>query len=242
MQRTDSFEKTLMWERLKAGERNDTGWGGWMVSPTQWAWVWARFRSWWWTGKPSVLQAVGWSWTEQMNWTELRPIIWLLFPHLTHSRTLPWGAHAHLSRGGSQSEGFWEKQDSSRSGVIPWLLTHKESFCACVVSLLSQKREEADPLIVHSNKVFPSLSLPQLLTLTIAMIITLRYIQETNAYYTLFLLLLPFWRANRRLIVNALTGAHLSIVSENANSFKYPAWSPLLCTPWNVNRRPVVNV
>ena len=35
--------------------------------------------------------------------------------------------------------------------------------------------------------------------------------------FTLFLLLLPFWRANRRLIVNALTGAHLSLISGNAN-------------------------
>ena len=35
--------------------------------------------------------------------------------------------------------------------------------------------------------------------------------------FILFLLLLPFWRANRRLIVNALTGAHLSLVSGNAN-------------------------
>ena len=34
---------------------------------------------------------------------------------------------------------------------------------------------------------------------------------------TLFLLLLPFWRANRRLIVNALTGAHLSLISGNAS-------------------------
>ena len=75
MQRTDSFEKTLMWERLKAGERNDTGWGGWMVSPTQWAWVWARFRSWWWTGKPDVLQSMGsqgvrHDWAAELNWTE----------------------------------------------------------------------------------------------------------------------------------------------------------------------------
>ena len=31
--------------------------------------------------------------------------------------------------------------------------------------------------------------------------------------FTLFLLLLPFWRAKRRLIVNILTGAHLSLVS-----------------------------
>ena len=33
MQRTDSFEKTLMLERLKAEERDDRGWDGWMASP-----------------------------------------------------------------------------------------------------------------------------------------------------------------------------------------------------------------
>ena len=48
------------WERLKAGgERGDRGWDGWVASPTQWTWVWARSRSWWWTGRPGVLQSVG---------------------------------------------------------------------------------------------------------------------------------------------------------------------------------------
>ena len=37
IQRTDSLEKPLCWERLKAGgEGNDTGWDGWMTSPTRW--------------------------------------------------------------------------------------------------------------------------------------------------------------------------------------------------------------
>ena len=35
MRRTDSLEKTLMWERLKAGEGDDRGWDGWMASLTQ---------------------------------------------------------------------------------------------------------------------------------------------------------------------------------------------------------------
>ena len=36
MWRTDSFEKTWCWERLKAGgERDYRGWNGWMASPTQ---------------------------------------------------------------------------------------------------------------------------------------------------------------------------------------------------------------
>ena len=48
------------WERLKAGgEGEDKGWGGWMASPTQWTWVWVNSGSWWWTGKPGVLQFMG---------------------------------------------------------------------------------------------------------------------------------------------------------------------------------------
>ena len=35
------------------------GWDGWMVSPTQWTWVWASSRRWWRTGKPGMLQSMG---------------------------------------------------------------------------------------------------------------------------------------------------------------------------------------
>ena len=60
MQRTDSFEKTWCWERLKAGgEGDDRGWDGWMASLTQWTWVWVNSGSWWWTGRPGVLQSMG---------------------------------------------------------------------------------------------------------------------------------------------------------------------------------------
>ena len=46
-----------------------------MASPTQWTWVWVSSRSWWWTGKPSVLQSigslrVGHDWVIELNWTE----------------------------------------------------------------------------------------------------------------------------------------------------------------------------
>ena len=36
---------------------------GWLASLTQWTWVWAGSGRWWSTGKPSVLQALGSSWT-----------------------------------------------------------------------------------------------------------------------------------------------------------------------------------
>ena len=54
------LKRPWCWERLRAGgEGDNTGWDGWMASPTLWTWVWASSRSWWWTGKPGVLQSLG---------------------------------------------------------------------------------------------------------------------------------------------------------------------------------------
>ena len=54
------WKRPWCWERLKAGgEGGDRGWDGWMASPTQWTWVWVSSGSWWWTGKPGVLQSTG---------------------------------------------------------------------------------------------------------------------------------------------------------------------------------------
>ena len=42
-----------------------------MASLTQWAWVWASSRSWWWTGKPGVLQSMGLvrhDWATELDW------------------------------------------------------------------------------------------------------------------------------------------------------------------------------
>ena len=47
------------WETLKVGgEGGDRGWDGWMASPTQRTWVWVNSGSWWWTGRPGVLQSI----------------------------------------------------------------------------------------------------------------------------------------------------------------------------------------
>ena len=40
-------------------EKGTTGWDGWMVSPTQWTWVWVNSGSWWWTGRPGMLRSMG---------------------------------------------------------------------------------------------------------------------------------------------------------------------------------------
>ena len=76
MWRADSSEKILCWERLRAWEGDDRGWVGWMASPTQWTWVWVNSRSWWWTGRPGMLQftgsqRVGHDWATELNFLTL---------------------------------------------------------------------------------------------------------------------------------------------------------------------------
>ena len=71
------FKRPWCWERLKMeGEGDNRGGDGWMASPTRWTWVWASSGSWWWTGKPDVLQSmgsqrVGHDWATELSWTEL---------------------------------------------------------------------------------------------------------------------------------------------------------------------------
>ena len=59
------------WERLKAvGEGDGKGWDGWMESSTRWTWVCTSSGSWWWIGKPGVLQSmVSQSQTGLSDWT-----------------------------------------------------------------------------------------------------------------------------------------------------------------------------
>ena len=63
------------WEKEEKG-MTENEWDGWMVSLTQWTWVWVISRGWWWTGRPGVLQfmgsqRVGHDWATELNWTEL---------------------------------------------------------------------------------------------------------------------------------------------------------------------------
>ena len=54
------WKRLWCWEGLGAGEEwDDRGWDGWMASLTWWTWVWVNSGSWWWTGRPGVLQFMG---------------------------------------------------------------------------------------------------------------------------------------------------------------------------------------
>ena len=88
MRRADSLEKTLMLGGIGGRRRRDNrGWDGWMASPTRWTWVWVNSSSWWWTGRPGVLQfhGVAKSWTQLSNWTELNWIIEALFCYVQNT-------------------------------------------------------------------------------------------------------------------------------------------------------------
>ena len=67
------LKRPWCWERLRAGgEGDDRGWDGWMALLTRWTWVRVNSGSWWWTGRPGVLQFMGRKEsdrTEWLNWT-----------------------------------------------------------------------------------------------------------------------------------------------------------------------------
>ena len=87
------WKRPRCWERLKVGGEADREWDGCMASPTEWTWVWVSSGSWWWTGKPGVLQSMG-SQRVRQDWaTELISIntisyICIITPYSfsTHSR------------------------------------------------------------------------------------------------------------------------------------------------------------
>ena len=57
--RLTHWKRPWCWERLQVGKGDNRGWDGWMALPMWWTWVWVGSGSWWWTGKPGVLQSMG---------------------------------------------------------------------------------------------------------------------------------------------------------------------------------------
>ena len=72
------LKRPWCWEGLGAGGEGDNrGWDGWTASLTECKWVWVNSGSWWWTGRPGMLQSmgsqrVGHDWATELNWTELK--------------------------------------------------------------------------------------------------------------------------------------------------------------------------
>ena len=85
------LKRPWCWERLRAEDGDDRGWDGWITSLIQWTWVWVDSGSWWWIGRPGMLQfirlqSVGHDWATELDWIELRIIgIFILFYHFFNS-------------------------------------------------------------------------------------------------------------------------------------------------------------
>ena len=61
------------------GKGTTEAWEWWMSSPILWTGIWVSSGSWWWTGKPGMLQSMGservWhNWATELNWTTPKAI------------------------------------------------------------------------------------------------------------------------------------------------------------------------
>ena len=86
------------WERLRAeGEEGIRRWDGWRASLMQWTWTWTNSGRWWGTGRPGVLQSMGFQcigrdWVTELNWSTGRLRSSSLWTSVVHAEI--WASHA----------------------------------------------------------------------------------------------------------------------------------------------------
>ena len=149
---TDSLKRPWCCERLKAGGGgNDRGRVDWMAWLTQWTWVWASSGSWWWTGKPGVLQSMG-SQRVRYNWaTELKWTASWKESYDKPTQCIKKQRH-HFVDKGSHSQNY----DFSSSHVQMWEPQHSKDWVSknwCFWTVVLEKTFES-PL--HSKKIKPA--------------------------------------------------------------------------------------
>ena len=116
-----------------------------MASLTQWTWVWVDSRSWWWTGRPGLLQfmwsqRIGHDWATELNWTDhvskmcsfhlawggcwdlKLPTVW--HPHAYFVINITWsGGQTSVGKGGervAKSSSSWQLWDASSVWSHSW--------------------------------------------------------------------------------------------------------------------------
>ena len=150
MWRADSLENTLiLGKKKKTGEVDDRGQDGWMVSQTQWTWVWASSWRWWRTGNLACCSPWGCKesdTTEQLNNNCMVPPSWtpLFFSILTTWQCeLPWGRRTWgphpLSASHTPSQSF------GPCLLLPWTVENLrwqpagDSHSCCLSSCTTQR-------------------------------------------------------------------------------------------------------
>ena len=95
MQRTNSLEKTLMLGKIEGRRRRGPQRMRWQVRWHLWlnSWVWESSESWWWTGRPGMLQSmgsqrVGHNWATELNWWRFCHSFFFLKTNTCTQRTL----------------------------------------------------------------------------------------------------------------------------------------------------------
>ena len=137
------WKRPWCWERLRAGgEGDDRVSDGWMASPTQWTWVWISSGSWWWTGKPGVLQSmgsqrVGHDWVTELTCTLTcwhKCVHMCTYEHI-QSSVVPWNKN-HIPHYSLQGP-VWSVP-SLPLPITNQLWLHLPSFCSWNVSSCPQ--------------------------------------------------------------------------------------------------------
>ena len=110
--------------------RENRGWDGWMTSPTQWIWVWVNSRSWWWTGRPGVLQSTrSQSLTQPSNWAELnQEELKIIYQLSKRNNPKPITKGSTIVRGGVHFYLVYKKS-------LTWR-THSWNVCVQIIPLL----------------------------------------------------------------------------------------------------------
>ena len=137
MQSVESLEKTLMVGGI--GGRRKKGWQRMRCLDgitDRWTWVWVNSGSWWWTGRPGVLQfmgsqRVGHDWVTELNWTASRRKCTGV-PSLTEGRVCMWSC---AFGAGTVSFCGFNNEGGGRNGWVLQSFVWRDPFAAWVSAM-----------------------------------------------------------------------------------------------------------
>ena len=138
------------------GEWDDRGWDGWMASLTRWTWVWVNSGSWWWTGRPGVLQFMG-SQRVGDNWvTEVAQSCLTLCDPMdcTCKASLSFTNSISLLFLSIRGQTEWKPQSQKQTKLITWTIALSNSMN--LWSMLCRATQDGEVMVESSGKTWPT--------------------------------------------------------------------------------------